>query len=51
MAYGGLQDYRAKTGENRLALVMSDRSPALDSKMVAACMEMTEQQLRQQLGV
>lgn len=50
MAYGGLQDYRAKTGENRLALLMSDRSPVSDSKMVAACMEMTEQQLRQQLG-
>ena len=50
-AYGGLQDYRAKTGENRLALLMSDRSPVSDSKMVAACMEMTEQQLREKLGV
>lgn len=51
MAYGGLQDYRAQTGENRLALLVSDRSPACDSKMVAACMEMTEQQLREKLGV
>ncbi len=50
LAYGGLQDYRAKTGENRLALLISDRSPVSDSKMVAACMEMTEQQLREQLG-
>lgn len=51
LAYGGLQDYRATTGENRLALLMSDRSPVSDSKMVAECMEMTEQQLREQLGV
>ena len=51
MAYGGLQDYRAQTGENRLALLLSDRSPVSDSKMVAACMEMTEQQLREKLGV
>lgn len=51
MAYGGLQDYRAKTGENRLALLMSDRSPAVDGKEVAHCMEITEQELRQILGV
>ena len=51
LAYSGLQDYRAKTGENRLALLMSDRSPAGDSKMVAGCMEITEQQLREKLGV
>lgn len=50
LAYGGLQDYRAKTGENRLALLMSDRSPVRDGKMMAVCMEMTEQQLREQLG-
>lgn len=51
LAYSGLQDYRAKTGENRLALILSDRSPAGDSKRVAACMEITEQQLREKLGV
>lgn len=50
LAYGGLQDYRAKTGENRLALLMSDRSPVSDSRMVAACMEMTEQELREKIG-
>ncbi len=51
LAYSGLQDYRAKTGENRLALLISDRSPVGDSKMVATCMEITEQQLREKIGV
>lgn len=30
LAYGGLQDYRAKSGENRLALLLSDKSPSRD---------------------
>lgn len=51
LAYSGLQDYRAKTGENRLALVMADRCPIGDSKTVATYMEITEQQLREILGV
>ena len=51
LAYSGLQDYRATTGENRIALLLSDRSPAGDSKMVANCMEITVQQLREKLGV
>lgn len=50
LAYSGLQDYRAKTGESRLALLISDRSPVCDSKAVAACMDMTEQELLKKLG-
>ena len=50
IAFGGLQDYRAKTGENRLALLMSDRSPICDSKTVASSMEISEQELREKLG-
>lgn len=50
LAYGGLQDYRATTGENRLALLMSEKSPVCDSKMIAASMELTEQQLLEKLG-
>lgn len=50
MAYGGLQDYRANTGENRLALLISDRSALCDSKNVAQSMEMSEQELRKILG-
>ena len=50
LAFGGLQDYRAKTGENGLALLISDRSPICDSKIVAANMEISEQELRTKLG-
>lgn len=50
MAYGGLQDYRAKTGENRLALVLSDNSPVRDGEKVARWMEWTEQELREKMG-
>ena len=50
LAFGGLQDYRAKTGENRLALLMSDRSPICDSITVASSMEISEQELRDKLG-
>lgn len=51
MAYGGLQDYRARTGENGLALVLSNRSPIRDFDKVSSCMQLTEQELRRQLGV
>lgn len=30
LAYAGLQDYRARTGTSRVALIMADRSPGLD---------------------
>lgn len=50
IAYGGLQDYRAKTGENRLALLMCDRNPLTDGEMVASCMGLTRQELREKLG-
>lgn len=50
LAFGGLQDYRAKTGENRLALLMSERSPIRDSKAVSASMDISEQELREKLG-
>lgn len=49
-AFGGLQDYRAKTGETRLALVLSDRSPVHSSAQIAAAMEISEQELLRQLG-
>lgn len=49
-AYGGLQDYRARTGENRLAVLVSDKSPSADSKRVASCMDITEQALQDILG-
>lgn len=50
MAYAGLQDYRAKTGESRLALLLSDHSPVNNSEQIAAAMEIPEQELLRQLG-
>lgn len=49
-AYGGLLDYRAKTGESRPALLLAERSPVLDKKIVAAAMDISEQELLRQLG-
>lgn len=49
-AYGGLQDYRAKTGETRLVLLISERSPVHSSAQIAAAMEIPEQELLRQLG-
>ncbi len=50
MAYGGLQDYRAKMGENRLALLWSGRSPIKDVTELSRIMNMTETQLRSIIG-
>ena len=51
LAYSGLQDYRARTGETRLALLLADRSAMSDVKAVADSMEMSEYRLREILGV
>lgn len=48
LAYGGLTDYRAKTGESRTALVLADRPPAQDAAVVAQAMGVSEDQLRKQ---
>ena len=49
LAYGGLTDYRAKTGESRVALILAERSPVQDAAVVAQAMGVTEQQLLTQL--
>lgn len=49
LAYGGLTDYRAKTGESRTALILAERSPVQDAAVVAEAMGMTEEQLLTQL--
>lgn len=38
LTYAGLQDYRSRTGENRMALIISEKSPACDAHTVAAAM-------------
>ena len=50
LAYSGLQDYRARTGETRFALLLADKSPVADIKMVSECMEMSEYRLREIIG-
>ncbi len=46
LAYGGLLDFRAKTGENRVALLLSERSPVCDSGYVARAMGITQEELK-----
>lgn len=50
LAYGGLQDRRANTGESRLTLLLAERGPRADLEVVASSMEMTQQELLRQLG-
>lgn len=49
-AYGGMQDYRTKTGETRPVLLISERSPVHSSAQIAAAMEIPEQELLRKLG-
>ena len=49
LAYGGLLDFRAKTGENRLALLLAERSPICDGDFVANAMGITKNELREKL--
>ena len=50
LAYGALQDYRAKTGQSAPALLLSDRSPLCDARMVASAMDITETELNRLLS-
>jgi len=45
LAYGALQDYRAKTGQSGPAVLLADRSPLCDSRMVGSAMDITETEL------
>lgn len=49
LAYGGLTDYRAKTGLNRPALLLADRSPLCDNKQVCGAMGWSMTELREKL--
>jgi Na+-driven multidrug efflux pump len=50
MAYGGVQDYRAKTGENRSALLIAQYDPADDAGSIAEALGITEAQLREKMN-
>ena len=45
VAYAGLLDYRAKTGQNHLGLILADRSPDLDRETVAGAMGLSPEQV------
>lgn len=50
LCYAGVQDYRAKGGENRMCLVLSQWSPALDSETLAGALGITEKEINRLLG-
>ena len=45
LAYGGLMDYRAKTGQTRTALILAERSPQQDAAETARPMSISEKKL------
>ena len=46
IAYAGLMDYRAKTGENRPALVLADHNPADQAAMLAPALNISQLELK-----
>jgi len=46
VSYGGLQDYRANTGESRHTLILMDSSPARHAAVIAAATGMTESEIK-----
>ena len=49
LSYSAVLDYRAAAGENRLALLLSDRSPGRDAAAVAGAMGISEEALMERL--
>lgn len=49
LAYGGLLDYRAKTGQLRHALVLAEKSPSRDAQTVCRAMKITKEELQKLL--
>ncbi len=49
LGYGGLLDFRAKTGENRVALLLAERSPLCDGDFVAGAMGIDKEELKGKL--
>lgn len=50
IAYASAQDYRAKSGENRLCLLLSDRNPSLDSQYLAALLGLSQAAVKEYLN-
>lgn len=49
LAYAGLLDYRAKTGETRSAIVLAEKSPACDAERIAKTFGITAEELRREM--
>ena len=49
LSYSAVLDYRAATGDNRPALILSDRCPSRDLAVVAGAMGISEEMLLQRL--
>lgn len=47
LAYSGLLDYRAKTGETSHAVVISDRSASAEAETVAKALAVSEEEIKQ----
>lgn len=46
LSYAGLMDYRAKAGQARNALILAEKSPALDAGFTAASLKVSERELK-----
>lgn len=51
LAYGSLSDYRSKTGESRMALLISESSPVRDDRFVAEAMHISIRELEKMLNL
>lgn len=51
LAYGSLLDYRAKTGESRAALLLTERSPICDSDLVASALNVQVPELLKRISI
>lgn len=49
--YAGVQDYRSKAGENRRALLLSERSPELEAGLIASLLDVPGEQVRAYLNM
>lgn len=49
MAYSGLMDYRAQTGESRPALLLAEESPAFSLGMISASLGIPKRELKERI--
>jgi len=51
LTYGGLQDYRARTGENRMTVLLADSSPKHYAERIAGAVGVSARELQNRLRV